>query len=79
MLCEYKNIFGLPNEGFHEKRFLSMAAYDLFGTILISILISYVFSYNVIVVFILLMIITILVHRLFCVNTTINKKIFGII
>ena len=79
MLCEYKNIFGLPNEGFHKKRFLSMAFYDLLGTVLISMIISHVFSYNVIVVFVLLMIITILVHRLFCVNTTINKKIFGII
>jgi hypothetical protein len=77
MLCEYKNILGEPGKGFHETRLFGMAAYDLIGTLIIIVLISLYFEYSLVVVFIFVSILTILLHRVFCVNTTINKAIFG--
>lgn len=74
---KYSNIFGKPKTGFHSYRVFDVAIFDLLGTILISGLISYSFNFNFLLVFIILLIIAILLHRLFCVNTTINKLIFG--
>ena len=75
--AKYSNIFGEPNKGFHSIRFLNIAIYDLFGTILISGLLSYTLKYNFFIILILFLILGIILHRLFCVNTTINKLIFG--
>ena len=35
-LTQYKDIFGRPNEGFHQTRFLGMALYDTIGTIVLA-------------------------------------------
>ena len=74
---EYKNIFGKEGEGAHSIRFLNIAIVDLIFTIIGAFLISYFFNLNFFIVFIILMIMAIILHRLFCVNTTINKMIFG--
>ena len=83
--AKYSDIFGKPNEGVHKERFLGIASIDLFGTILISVIIS-VFLYlltkkNAMGIFsgtfVILILLGIVFHRLFCVNTTINKLIFG--
>ena len=79
MQCKYKAIFGNENTGIHAIRLFNTAFIDILGTILIALIISYIFNYNVYIVFIILMIIAIILHRLFCVNTTINKHIFGIV
>ena len=73
LLCQYKDIFGKPNEGAHSYRFMDIAIVDLLLTILASILISYKYNYNLIVVFIVLMVIGFLLHLLFCVETTLVK------
>lgn len=75
--AKYSNIFGEPNKGFHSVRLFDIAIYDFFGTILISGLLSYSLKYNFFIILILLLILGIIMHRLFCVNTTINKLIFG--
>lgn len=74
--CTYKSIFGNPGEGFH-KHYLGVAMGDLLGTILIIFLISWFGKYRFWDVFVVVFLITIVLHRLFCVNTTINKLIFG--
>lgn len=74
---KYSNIFGKPKTGFHSLRLFDIAINDLLGTIAISGLISYYLKYNFLLVLIILLIIAIILHRLFCVNTTINKLIFG--
>jgi hypothetical protein len=80
-LCPYRDVLGKPNEGFH-KHFLGIAINDVIGTILIGILIWFILdktSHHVdlwkIEVFLFLL--AIVLHRMFCVNTTINKLIFG--
>ena len=74
---KYSDIFGKPKTGFHSFRMFDIAMNDLLGTIAISRLISYYLNYNFFLVLIILLIIAIILHRLFCVNTTINKLIFG--
>jgi hypothetical protein len=74
---QYKNIFGKEGEGAHSIRFLNLAIVDVIFTIIGALIISYFIKVNFFIVFIILMIIAIILHRLFCVNTTINKIIFG--
>jgi uncharacterized membrane protein YcaP (DUF421 family) len=74
---KYSEIFGKPNTGFHSFRIFDIAMNDLLGTIVISGLISYSFNFNFLLVLIILLLIAIILHRLFCVDTTINKLIFG--
>lgn len=76
-LAKYSNIFGKPNEGVHSHRFLDVAIVDVVGTIFIAGTISYLKNYNFFIIFIILFILAIILHRIFCVNTTVNKLIFG--
>ncbi len=75
-LCQYSDIFGKPKEGVHSLRFLNMAFVDLALTILGAYIIARYYSYNVLVVFGMLMIASVLIHRLFCVSTTLTNLVF---
>lgn len=75
--AKYSNIFGEPKTGFHSYRIADVAVGDLIGTAAISGLVSYSLNYSFFLVFLISMILAIVFHRLFCVNTTINKIIFG--
>lgn len=75
--AKYSNIFGLPNEGLHAIRIKNIAAFDLVATAAISGLISYNYDFSFLSVFLFFMVLAIAFHRLFCVDTTINKLIFG--
>jgi hypothetical protein len=74
--CKYKNIFGIPGEGIHKYRFLNMALADILLTLLASIIISYLFKLSFLITTISLFILGIILHRLFCVRTTIDKLLF---
>jgi hypothetical protein len=76
-LCKYKHIFGKEGQGFHKQRFLGVAIYDTLGTIIVAWLISIAFDLNFLTTMVSAFIIGIIMHRIFCVNTTINKLIFG--
>lgn len=84
-LSKYKDIFGKPNEGPHSHRFLGLAIVDVGATIagagVIGLIISLIFKYNFLntflIILLILFVLAIILHRLFCVNTTINKFIFG--
>ncbi len=75
-LCKYRNAFGEPGKGVHFH-VLGIAIFDLAGTFIISFILHKIFHWNLWVVFLSAMILAIILHRLFCVNTTINKLIFG--
>ncbi len=76
---QFSEIFGRPNEGVHSYRFLNLAMVDVIGTIVIAIMIAKIFNLNIWLTVIIAFIIGIILHRLFCVNTTINKLIFGVV
>ena len=77
MLCEFKNIFGIPNEGFHKQRMFGLALWDIVGTIILILIISRYFAINIITTSICMIILFIFLHWLFCVDTALNKFLFG--
>ena len=77
MLCKYKNALGEPKKGVHSYRIFNIAIVDVLLTIIASLIISYSFNYNFLIVLLLLFLLGIVLHYIFCVNTTINKLLFG--
>lgn len=80
MFCELSDLFGKPNQGAHSIRIpiLNLALVDVIATIILSYILynflqdrfkninPYMFSIAIVVF-------TILVHKLFCVKTQLNK------
>jgi hypothetical protein len=78
MLCQYKNIFGKVGQGVHSYRIFNIAIVDVLLTILAAFIIHYfVPKYKVISILVFLFILGIIMHRIFCVRTTVDKLIFG--
>jgi len=75
-LCQYKNIFGEPGQGAHSYRIFDIAIVDVIMTIVGAKLISEYYDYNFKNTLIILFLTGIILHKLFCVDTTINKLIF---
>jgi len=82
MLCEYKNMFGIPNEGIHSLRLFNIAIVDLVLTFIIAYIIQlqnfkFLENTSLGVLFMCLIILSLVIHKLFCVNTTLTKIVFG--
>jgi hypothetical protein len=79
-LCKYKDIFGKLNAGLHAYRIpiVNLAFVDILLTVLIGYALSYYFKYSFSIVLVCLFILAIIIHRLFCVRTTIDKFLFPI-
>ena len=80
-LCKFKNILGIPAKGIHFHVF-NIAIIDVFFTFIgawfiTKILLKYNYKVNYYIVLILLFLLGIILHKLFCVDTTINKLIFS--
>jgi len=75
-LCKYKNILGVPNTGIHHYRFLGLAIADVIMTLIGAAIISYITKISFAITSISLFILGIILHRLFCVRTTIDKLLF---
>lgn len=84
-LCAFKDALGKPGEGLHSYRIGGLAAVDLLLTGIAAYFISRKASPllglgwapTTILVFLVLVLIAIGVHRAFCVNTQLNAWIFG--
>jgi hypothetical protein len=85
-LCKYKNIFGEPNTGLHTIRILNIAVIDVLLTIILGILIHQFIivkwlnlnnNISLFIVLVVLFVLGIILHRLFCVKTKVDKMIFG--
>jgi hypothetical protein len=72
-LCPYTNILGRPNEGVHKHRLFGVAIVDVLLTIVGAFIISRRYFW---IVLIGLFTLGIILHRLFCVRTTIDKLLF---
>ena len=78
MPCRYKGIFGNVKEGIHSYRVLDIAIFDVIFTIIFA----YIFhllnpGYKFIYILIALFALGIMMHRFFCVRTTIDKMLFA--
>lgn len=76
-LCKYKNSLGKPCEGIHRFRLFNIAIMDVLFTILGAFIIhlavpNFKFEHVLLVLFLL----GIVLHHLFCVRTTIDKWLF---
>ena len=76
MLCNYKNIFGEVGKGAHKYRIFNIAIIDVLLTILVAFIISYFVKVNFWITLLILFLSGIVLHRLFCVRTTIDKLLF---
>ena len=75
-LCKYKNLFGEPNTGIRKYRIFDIAIYDTSIVIIIGSLFSYFTGYNIWITLAVLFISGIIVHRMFCVRTGVDKLLF---
>lgn len=76
-LCKYKNIFGEPNTGVHKIRIFNIAVIDVVATIILGYGISKLYkklSFSKILI--ILFLLGIISHKIFCVRTTIDKLLF---
>jgi hypothetical protein len=79
--CQYKDIFGKPGQGIHSIRIFGFAAVDLVATIAIAILITFIipipksaYSFYIktfigCLVLVALLLLSIAIHKMFCVET----------
>ena len=74
--CPYKNILGKPNEGVHSYRFANIAIVDVIMTIIAAFIISAVFAISFWKVLGVSFLLGIVLHRFFCVRTTVDKLLF---
>jgi uncharacterized membrane protein YagU involved in acid resistance len=75
-LCPYKYMFGYPNQGIHSYRIFGMSIVDILMTIFVFVLFSYWFGVPVWKGILFGFILGIILHRFFCVRTTIDKWLF---
>jgi len=75
-LCKYKNSLGIPNEGVHSYRLFGVAFVDVIMTIIAAYIISYFTKIKFLYTLIFLFTLGIMLHRLFCVKTTLDKLLF---
>ena len=77
MLCKYKDALGKPKEGLHKYRIFNIAIVDVLLTI-IGAYIFYLFhpKFNFFIILLCLFILGIILHRIFCVRTTVDKLLF---
>jgi fatty acid desaturase len=74
---QYRDIFGKPGTGVHSLRLFNVAIFDVIGTIIGATILAILFKWSVLWTNVVAFFAGILLHRLFCVNTTLNKLIFG--
>ena len=76
-LFQYNNIAGKPREGIHSIRLFDFAIMDILFTVLAAYLIARYSQKSFILIFVLLVLLGIFLHWLFCVDTKLNVMIFG--
>ena len=75
--CQYKDLFGRPREGAHAYRLFDVAVVDVVATIVVAGMISRVFGFVFWKSLVALFLLGIISHRVFCVETTVDKLIFS--
>jgi hypothetical protein len=77
VFCKYRHALGVENKGVHSYRLLNIAVVDMVLTIVLAFFIAIRFRTSFLLIFFILLIIATLLHKLFCVNSTITKLVFG--
>ena len=76
-LCKYKDIIGAPGTGIHSIRLFNIAIIDVLATIFLAILLKiFLKKVNFLYILFFVFFLGILIHRIFCVKTTIDQLLF---
>jgi hypothetical protein len=75
-LCKYKDIIGKPGLGLRKYRIFDIAILDTVVTIIGAYLIAIFFNWSPLYTIIVIFILGIISHRIFCVRTGLDKKLF---
>lgn len=77
-LCQYKNVFGTPGstDGLRKYRVFGIAILDVSVTLICAILFAWFFHLPYPQTIIAIFILGVVVHRVFCVRTAVDKMIF---
>jgi len=75
-LCKYKDILGKPREGIRKYRIFDIAIMDTAVVILFGYFISWYMEWNLWITLVVLFGLGIIIHRIFCVRTGIDKILF---
>ncbi len=75
-LCNYKAIFGEPNQGLHAIRVMNIAVIDVVMTVIGAYLISIWSGWSLVYCLVGLFLLGIVMHRMFCVRTTVDRWLF---
>lgn len=76
-MCKFNNIFGNPGSGIHSIRLFNFAVVDVVVTIIIAYILARFMRKNIFIVTGVLFLIGIIMHRIFCVRTTVDKFLFS--
>ena len=76
--CKYKDILGKPGKGLHSYRVYNIAIIDVLLTFLLAKFIQYYIleEYDFCLILCCCFIAGIVIHRVFCVRTTVDKLLF---
>ena len=79
-LCSYSTLFGKPHTGIHSYRIFDIAIVDVMATLILAYVLydqtNDYFQTNYAMFVFILFLISIILHRVFCVRTTVDKMIF---
>ena len=78
-LCKYKNALGVPGKGLNSYRMFNIPIFDVLFTILGARILQIVIfpEYHYLNILGLLFFTGIILHKMFCVQTPIQKFLFG--
>jgi len=76
MSCPYKNLFGEERKGAHSYRFMDFAVVDTVLTFIAAGLLAWVLRTPYWPTLLVLFLTGIVLHRAFCVETTIDRLLF---
>ena len=75
-LCKYKDLFGKPEERTLRDPIFGLALIDM-GVVLMSCYgVSKLLNFSFLIVFFIVMVISVIAHRAFCVRTAVDKFLF---
>ena len=77
VLCRYKDALGVPGKGIHSYRIMNIAVVDVALTLLGAWVLAYALGVVYWKMAVGLFVLGIVMHRMFCVKTTVDKLLFG--
>ncbi len=75
MFCQYKDRLGVPGQGVHTH-FFGVAVFDIVATLVLTELVIYVFHTPRVITLFSIILTGIVLHRIFCVRTTLDRCLF---